>query len=143
MISRTATLPTLTVGVILLRRLGLALRQYNLTLELLQLRLELVQLAVSLLHNRRNIGQRFAVGRDLPQLLCASLYLQLLQTREDRNEDSIKCRRYIEETIVRHSSRAKAQILFRRITPRTFIVAYILAPSASVARYRAAPSYGK
>lgn len=35
-------LPTLTIGVILLRRLRLALRQYNLTLELLQLRLELV-----------------------------------------------------------------------------------------------------
>jgi len=74
-------LPTLTVGVILLRRLRLALRQYNLTLELLELRLELVQLAVRLLHDSRDIRERLAIGRDLPQLLRAGLYLQLLRNK--------------------------------------------------------------
>lgn len=73
---------TLTVGVILLRRLRLALRQYNLTLELLQLGLEFVQLAVRLLHDCRDVGERFAIGRNLPQLLRAGLYLQLLQRKK-------------------------------------------------------------
>lgn len=85
-IFRGFALPTLSVGVILLRRLGLALRQYNLTLELLQLRLQLVQLAVRFLHDGRDIGQRLAVGRDLPQLLRAGLYLKFLQTREFSQE---------------------------------------------------------
>ena len=86
MVSHSAicfALPTLTVGVILLRRLRLALRQYNLTLELLELSLELVQLAVRLLHNSRDIRERLAIGRDLPQLLRASLYLQLLQMKKN------------------------------------------------------------
>lgn len=69
---------------ILLRRLRLALRQYNLTLELLELRLQLVQLAVRLLHDRRDVRERLAIGRDLPQLLRAGLYLQLLRTKEIR-----------------------------------------------------------
>lgn len=73
---------TLAVRVILLRRLGLALRQYNLTLELLELGLQLVQLAVRLFHDRRYVGQRFTIGRNLPQLLGAGLYLQLLQQSE-------------------------------------------------------------
>lgn len=64
---------------ILLRRLRLALRQYNLTLELLQLGLEFVQLAVRLLHDCRDIGERLAIGRDLPELLRAGLYLQFLR----------------------------------------------------------------
>lgn len=89
MVSRSAAcgfpLPTLTVGVILLRRLRLALRQYNLTLELLELRLELVQLAVRLLDDRRDIRERLTIGRDLPQLLRAGLYLQLLRTKERQN----------------------------------------------------------
>jgi len=87
--------------VILLRRLGLALRQYNLTLELLQLRLELVQLGIGLLDDRRDIRQGFAIGRDLPQFLRAGLYLQLLQTREDQNEDSIRRQLGIERTVRR------------------------------------------
>lgn len=76
-------LPTLTVGVILLRRLRLALRQYNLTLELLELRMEFAQLAVRILHDRRDVGERLAIGRDLPQLFRAGLYLQLLRKNEE------------------------------------------------------------
>lgn len=58
------------------------MRQDNLTLELLELRLKLVQLAVRLLHDRRDIRERLAIGRDLPQLLRAGLYLQLLRTKK-------------------------------------------------------------
>jgi len=78
MISQAARgfgLPTLTVGVILLRRLRLALRQYNLTLELLELHLEFVQLAVRILHDRRDVGERLSIGRDFPQLLRTGFYL--------------------------------------------------------------------
>lgn len=76
---------TLTVRVILLGRLWLALRQYNLTLELLKLGLQLVQLTVRLFHDRRHVRQRFTIGRHFPQLLSASLYLQLLQRNRERS----------------------------------------------------------
>lgn len=75
---------TLTVRVILLGRLWLALRQYNLTLQLLKLGLQFAQLTIRLFHDRRHVGERFTIGRHFPQLLGASLYLQLLQPNSER-----------------------------------------------------------
>lgn len=67
---------------ILLGRLWLALRQYNLTFQLLKLGLQFVQLTIRLFHDRRHVGERFTTGRHFPQLLGASLYLQLLQPNQ-------------------------------------------------------------